>query len=106
MDWEYGNIVSGEIAVPFRRSAEDAGPNLPILPLGSGKVAFCTYDLLGNFERDGLAEKLFSNLVAYLHGQIPSALRARSERESEWIQFHQAQVQDCWDKFLSRSQTT
>lgn len=106
MDWEYGNIVTDKVATPYRMSAEDTGPDLPIIPLESGKVAFCTYELLDNFERDGLAEKLFSNIVAYLHGQLPSELRARSERESEWLQFHQAQVQDCWDKFLSPSETT
>lgn len=106
MDWEYGNIVTSEVATPFRMSAEDAGPDLPIIPLESGKVTFCTYELLDHFERDGLAEKLFSNLVGYLHGQLPSELRARSERENEWMQFHQAQVQDCWDKFLTMSEPT
>ncbi len=102
MDWEYGNIVTNQVAVPYRMSAEDTGPDLPIVPLESGKVVFCTYNLLDQFERDGLAEKLFSNIVAYLHGQLPSALRARTEREEEWMQFHQAQVDDCWDKFLSK----
>lgn len=106
MDWEYGNIVTSEVAAPSRMSAEDAGPDLPIIPLESGKVAVCTYELLDHFERDGLAEKLFSNLVAYLHGRLPSELRARSERENEWMQFHQAQVEDCWDKFLSKSEPT
>ena len=106
MDWEYGNVAPGEAAAPNRMSAEDTGPDLPIIPLGSGKVAFCTYELLDHFERDGLAEKLFSNIVGYLHGQLPPALRPRSEREIEWLAFHQAQVKDCWDKFLTRSATT
>jgi hypothetical protein len=106
MDWEYGNIVSGGVAVPFRMSTEDTGPNLPMFPLESGRVAFCTYHLLDTFERDGLAEQLLSNLVGYLHSQLPPQLRARSDRENEWMQFHQAQVQDCWDKFLSRSNAT
>lgn len=102
MDWEYGNIVTSEVAVPYRMSAEDAGPDVPIIELENGKIVFCTYNLLGHFERDGLAEKLFSNLVGYLHGQLPTQLRARTEREDEWIQFHQAQVDECWDKFLSK----
>jgi hypothetical protein len=104
MDWEYGNVVAGEVAVPNRMSAEDTGPNLPIIPLESGKVVFCTYELLDHFERDGLAERLFSNIAGYLHGQLPPALRPRSERETEWLQFHRAQVQDCWEKFLGRSE--
>jgi hypothetical protein len=104
MDWEYGNIVCGEVAVPFRMSAEDTGPDLPICPLDNGKVAFCTYELLDHFERDGIAEKLFSNIVGYLHGQLPSELSERSERRTVWLQYHQEQVQDCWDKFLSKSE--
>jgi len=103
MDWEYGSIAAGEVAVPYRMSGEDTGPNLPIIQLGSGKLAFCTYKLLDTFERDGLSEKLFSNIVAYLHGQLPRELRARSERENESLEFHRAQVQDCWEKFLSQS---
>jgi len=102
MDWEYGNIVSGEVPVPVRLSAEDAGPDLPIISVESGKVALCTYELIDHLELDGLAEKLFSNLVAHLHQQLPSELRARSQREDEWLRFHQEQVQDCWDKFLSK----
>ena len=106
MDWEYGNIVSGEVAVPFRMSAEDTGPDLPICTLDNGKVAFCTYELLDHFERDGIAEKLFSNIVGYLHGQLPSELSERSERRRVWLQYHQEQVQDCWDKFLSKSESS
>ena len=102
MDWEYGNVATGEVAAPRRVSAEDTGPNVPIIPLESGKVVFCTYQLLDHFERDGLAEKLFSNLAGYLTGQLPPELRARSERESEWLQYHHAQVQDCWEKFLGK----
>jgi beta-galactosidase len=104
MDWEYGNVVCGEVAVPFRMSAEDTGPDLPMFPLDNGKVAFCTYELLDQFERDGLAERLFSNIVGYLHGQLPSELHARSDRQSVWLQYHQAQVEDCWNKFLSKSE--
>ncbi len=104
MDWEYGNIMSGRVPVPFRSSAEQTGPSMPIVPLENGKVAICTFELLENLERDGLAEKLLSNLVGYLGQQLPSQLRPRSEREEETLLFHHQQVQDCWDKFLSRSE--
>jgi hypothetical protein len=38
-----------------------------------------------------------------MNGQLPSSLRARSEREGEWMTYHEAQVNDGWDKFLSRT---
>jgi beta-galactosidase len=101
MDWEYGNIMTGRVPAPFRVSAEKTGPAMPIVPLDSGKVAFCAFELLDNLERDGLAEKLLSNLVGHLHRQLPAQLRARSQREEETQRFHHQQVQDCWDKFLS-----
>jgi len=86
-------------------SSEDAGPDLPIITVENGKVAVCTFELLDHLKSDGLAEKLFSNLVAHLHQQLPTALRARTAREDEWTKFHQQQVQDCWDKFLSKSES-
>jgi hypothetical protein len=62
------------------------------------------FDLLDNLERDGLAEKLLSNLVGHLHHQLPAQLGARSSREEEALRFHHLQIQDCWDKFLSKSE--
>jgi hypothetical protein len=103
MDWEYGNIMTGRLAAPHWTSAEKTGPAMPIVPLGNGKVAFCSFEILDNLERDGLAEKLLSNLVGYLHRQLPAQLRERSEREEETMRFHQQQIQDYWDKFLSKS---
>jgi Glycosyl hydrolases family 2, sugar binding domain/Glycosyl hydrolases family 2, TIM barrel domain/Glycosyl hydrolases family 2 len=100
MDWEYGNIMSGRVPVPYRMSAEKTGPALPIIRLDDGKVVFCAFELLENLEQDGLAEKLLSNLVGYLHKRLPAQLRARTEREEETLQFHRRQVQDYWDKFL------
>jgi len=101
MDWEYGNIMSGRMPAPYRMSTEQTGPALPIVPLESGKVAFCAFELLENLEQDGLSENLLSNLVGYLHKQLPAQLRARTEREEETLQFHRRQVQDYWDKFLA-----
>jgi hypothetical protein len=103
MDWEYGNVVAGEIAVPYRMPAEDTGPDLPIVLVESGRVAMCTYHLIDHLERDAIAEKLFANILLYLQSQLPTALRGRTDRETEWLQFHKAQVQDCWDKFLSNT---
>jgi hypothetical protein len=100
MDWPYGNIMTGRVPVPYRMSAEKTGPAIPVIPIESGKVAFCAFEILDNLEHDGLAEKLLSNLVGYLHKQLPAQLRARSEREQETMRFQEQQVQDCWDKFL------
>ena len=100
MDWEYGNIMSGRVPVPYRMSAEQSGPALPIIPLESGKVVFCAFELLENLEQDGLAEKLLANIVGYLHKQLPAQLRSRTQREEETLQFHRQQLQDYWDKFL------
>jgi len=81
----------------------NTGPDLSIVPLESGKVAFCTYDLIDHLKRDAIAEKLFANILLYLQSQLPTELRGRTDRETEWLQFHKAQVQDCWDKFLSNT---
>lgn len=102
MDWEYGNIMTGRVPVPSRMSVEKTGPAMPIVPLESGKVAFCTFQILDNLENDGLAEKLLSNLVGYLHRQLPTQLRAKSSREEETMRFHQQQIQDYYDKFLGQ----
>src|SRR5205823_5392336 len=104
MVWEYGNIMTSRVPAPFRVSAEKTGPAMPIIPLDSGKAAFCAFELLDNLERDGLAEKLLSNLVGHLHKQLPAQLRPRSEREEETLRFHYMQIQDCWDKFLGKSE--
>ena len=103
LDWEYGNIMSGRVPAVSRRSAESTGPAMPIVPLGSGKVAVCGFDLLDNLERDGLAEKLLSNLVGHLHKQLPAQLSARSPRDEEALQFHLRQIQDYWEKFLGQA---
>jgi len=104
MDWQYGNIMTGRVPVPYRMSSEKTGPAMPIVPLESGKVAFCAFEILDNIADDGLAEKLFSNLVGHLHRQLPSQLRARSSREEETMRFHQRQIQDYYDKFLGQPQ--
>lgn len=106
MDWQYGNVVAGEAAVPHWLPIENTGPDLPIIPLGSGRVVLCTYKLLDQMERDGLAAKLFSNIVTYLQKQLPSTLRARSPREEERMRYFDEQCADCWDKFLSKPNMT
>jgi beta-galactosidase len=104
MDWEYGNVVAEQIAYPFRLSSEDTGPDIKVIDLANGKVVFCTLNLLKHLEYDGVAEKLLSNLVGYLHRQLPAQLRPRTPREEESLRFHEGQVRDIWEKLLSRPQ--
>jgi hypothetical protein len=103
MDWEYGNIMTDRVPAPFRSSAENTGPAIPVVPFESGRVVFCAFELLDNLYRDGLAEKLLSNLVGYLCQQVPAQLRPRSPREEETMRFHQQQIQDYSDKLLNRA---
>ena len=63
MDWEYGNIVPKLVVKPLRMAVEYTGPAIKIVSCESGKVVFCTLRLLENLEQDGLAEKLFCNLL-------------------------------------------
>lgn len=103
MDWQYGNVIAQSVPLPHPMALEDTGPCLKIVGLDNGKAVFCTFRVLEHLEMDGLAEKLFSNIVGYLRGQLPDQLRPRSERQEEWLRFHQAQIQDIWEKLLNSS---
>jgi hypothetical protein len=103
MDWDYGNVVPARVPVPYRSSAEQTGPNMPVIPLESGKIAFCTLQLTEHMDTDGLAERLLANLLDHLSRDIPAEFRSRTDREEEALRFHAQQVQDCRDKFLTRS---
>jgi hypothetical protein len=98
MDWEYGNVVPKTVVTPQRTTVENTGPSIKIIPYESGKVVFCTLKLLENLEQDGLAEKLFCNLLAHLDRGLPGELRSPTPREQEFTRFQQTQVGDCWEK--------
>ncbi len=95
MDWEYGNVATDQILQPSITAIERTGPTIRILPLGAGKVVFCTLRLLDNLGRDALAEKLLSNLVGYLDAGLPGELRPQPLRDAEALRFRLSQVQDC-----------
>jgi len=100
MDWEYGNVVTKVVATPMRLTVENTGPSVKIIPYENGKVVFCTLKLLENLEQDGLAEKLFCNMVAHLDRGLPGDLRSPTPREQEFARFQQTQLRDCWEKYL------
>jgi hypothetical protein len=100
MDWEYGNVATDQVMQLSISPVERTGPTIQIVPIGSGRVAFCTLRLLENLGRDALAEKLLSNLIGYLDSSLPERLRPQTPRDAEAFQFRLAQVRDCFEKFL------
>lgn len=61
-----------------------------------GRVVFCTFRLLRGFGRDGLAERLFANLLAHLAAGVPPTFRAPTERELSDRAFQAGQIEDCY----------
>jgi hypothetical protein len=96
MGWQYGNILSNRVPTALFSAVENTGPDVLMFPIGSGRVVFCTLRLLETLERDALAEKLLSNMVAYFDQTLPPQLRERTAREKDFVRFQQKQVDDCY----------
>jgi hypothetical protein len=96
MGRDYGNVLRPYTIEPMRQPVENTGPTIKIIPFDHGKVVLCQLRLLENLEQDGLAEKLFANLLTYLDQALE--LRLRSPSDQGMVHFEEAEANDCREK--------
>jgi hypothetical protein len=82
MDWQYGEVLANRIVSSLFAPVETSGPNVQIYPSASGRIVLCTLRLLEALERDALAEKLRSNMVAHFDRTLPEILRRHAFNSS------------------------
>ena len=96
LDYEYSNVVP-KYRMPIRRQTiENSGRGVRVVPLGSGRVAFCLFELLPHLGKDGLAGRLLANLVRHYASDLPDGLRGLSPQEEEDRRFLELDLTECW----------